>query len=144
MKRLIACMLMLALLIAPISGLGESYNYILLNNSDAGNIQDVCPWEDGLLLLGSTGVWYHQPETGEMTALLNYSRDLMMNPVPVNRNNLTRIFTQNDKVYVFDPYTPAFYQVVDYTAIPCLESAADIYSYEDQGETLRKSFVDDE
>lgn len=141
MKRLIAYMLMLALLIAPISGLGESYNYILLNNSDAGNILDVCPWEDGLLLLGSTGVWYHQPKTGEMTALLNYSRDLMMNPVPVNRNNLTRIFTQNDKVYVFDPYTPAFYQVVDYTAIPCLESAADIYSYEDQGETLRKSYV---
>lgn len=141
MKRLFVCLLLIALLIAPISSLGESYNYILLNNSDAGYIQDVCPWEDGLLLLGSTGVWYHQPKTGEMTALLNYSRDLIMNPIPINRNNLTRVFTQNGKVYVFDPDTPAFYQVVDYTAISCLENAAEIYSYDDQGETLRKSCV---
>ena len=141
MKRLIVCLLAFALMVMPVSSLGESYNYILLNNSDAGNIQDVCPWEDGLALIGSTGVWAHQPKTGEMMALLRYAYDLPQNPIPTDRNNLCRIFTQNGKLYIFDPYTPAFYQVTEHKAVACLENASDIYAYDDQGETLRKSFV---
>ena len=141
MKRLIVSLLAFALLIVPISSLGESCNYILLNNSDAGNIQDVCLWEDGLALIGSTGVWYHQPKTGEMTVLLKYNTDLMANPIATDYRSLDHIFVQDGVMYVYDSYTPAFYRIEDHAATPCFEGAAEIFTFDDQGETIRKNFV---
>lgn len=141
MRKMIACLFTLLLLAMPLCSHGESYNYILLNDSEAGRIQDVCPWNDGLALLGSTGVWYHQPASGEMTAILDFNTDLLQNPIATNKGSLSRIFSQDGKLYILDPYTPAFYQVEDHKASPCLENVAAIFTYDDQGEMLPKSFV---
>lgn len=141
MKTMLICLLTVLLLALPVCGHCESYNYSLLNNSEAGRLYDVCSLDDELVLLGSTGVWLHQPKTGEMTSMLKFSTDLLENPIPTSYNSIDHIFVQDGGLYVYDSYTPAFYRVEDHKAIPCLEDAAAIYTFDDRGETLRKNFV---
>lgn len=141
MKRMLICSLMVLLLALPIGGRCESKNYYLLDSTEAGRIYDVCSWGDELVLLGSTGVWLYQPLTGEMTALLKYSTDLMATPITTDYRSLDHIFSQDGVLYVFDSYTPAFYRIDDHTAVPCFEDVTKIFAFDDQGETICKNFV---
>lgn len=141
MKRMLICFLTMLLLALPVCGQCESYNYYLLDSSEAGRLYDVCHLGDELVLLGSTGVWLHQPKTGEMTALLKYNTDLLENPIATDYRSLDHIFVQDGVLYVYDSYTPAFYRVEDHAATPCFEDAAEIFTFDDQGETIHKNFV---
>lgn len=111
-------------------------NYYLLDSSKAGRLYDVCSLGDELVLLGSAGVWLHQPKTGEMTALLKYDTDLMENPIATDYRSLDHIFVQNGVMYVYYSHTSAFYRVEDHAATPCLENAAEIFTFDNQGETM--------
>lgn len=141
MKKMLICLLTALLLALPVYGHCENGNYSLLDNSEAGRLYDVCPLGDGLALLGSTGVWLYQPQAGEMTALLKFSTDLMENPIATDDRRLDHIFVQDGLLYIYDSYTPAFYRIEDHIAIPCLEGAAEIYIFDDQGEISRKNFI---
>lgn len=136
-KMLILCLTLLLTL--PLHGQGE--RSLLLNATEAGTLQDVCPWGDELVLLGANGVWLYQPQAGEMTALLQYSTDLTANPIATAHHRLEHLFVQDGAVYVYDSDTPAFYRVEGHAAVPCLEDAAEIFTFDDQDETIRKSFV---
>lgn len=140
-KKGLLCLLTALLLALPVCGLCESGNHFLLDGSEAGRLYDVCPLDDALALLGATGVWLYQPQTGEMTALLKFNTDLLENPIPTDERGLDHLFVQDGCLYVYDSFTPAFYRVEDHQAIPCFEDAAAIYAYDDLGETRRKTYV---
>lgn len=140
-KRGLLCLLTALLLTLPAGGLCQGGNYSLLDRSEAGQLYDVCPMDGGLALLGATGVWLYQPQTGEMTPLLKFSADLLENPIPTDERRLDHLFMQDGCLYVYDSLTPAFYRIEEHQAVPCLADAAAIYAYEDQGETQRKTFV---
>lgn len=138
MKKILICLISTIILLLPLCGYAEGINHSLLNDSEAGQIKDVCSWEDGLALVSGKGVWIWQPSTNEMTNILDFNVDLLQKPLPTSYYSIESIFSLEGTLYLFDEFTPAIYEVSDHEAIPAFQNAKDIFTFDDQGEEGKK------
>ena len=127
MKKILICLISTIILLLPLCGYAEGINHSLLNDSEAGQIKDVCSWEDGLALLSGKGVWVWQPSTNEMTNILDFNVDLLQKPLPTSYYSIESVFSLEGALYLFDEFTPAIYEVGDHEAVPAFQNAKDIW-----------------
>lgn len=122
MKKVVVLLALMVLLATFTSAFADQAYFSLDDHSDAGKIRDVCILQDGMIVLGSNGVWSYQPKTGEMTELLNFNIDLLRNPIETNYRQLNHLFVLDDQIYVFSSSSFDFYRIEDHKALHCFEN----------------------
>lgn len=141
MKKIMICLIAAIIFLAPLWGVAEGMNKTLLNDTDAGQVKDACPWEDGIALLSSKGVWKWQPNTDEMTNIFDFNADLLNSPLPTPYYNIMYVFSLDGALYLLDTFTPAIYEIADHKALPAFQNTKDIFTFDDRGEEANKTIT---
>ena len=139
MRRIALSIISLIILIIPVKIYSEAVNGYLADNSKVGFLFDVCPWQDGLAVLGTSGIWKYQPETDELYSVLLFSD--MEQSLIKGSDRPDHLFSINETLYVYSGKTCTFFKVTNNTLEHCLDGSQEISVYDDQGDVLQKQFI---
>ncbi len=128
MKLFFTVLSMLCLMLSPDLGKAEIQDVSLLSSGSTGAVQDICPFDDSLAILGAKGVFLLDSETGEAEKKLAYDSTSMEESALINADG---------QLYTVKKQTGEIFALQDEPAL-LMKLPEDVFTYEEQGETQTK------
>ena len=77
MRTIFRFILLVCILLLPVYGEAEGVDVSLLSDGPAGVVLDVCPYRDGLGVLGTHGLFFWDPDASTVQKLLDDDGEIL-------------------------------------------------------------------
>lgn len=140
-KKLILVLIIVLISILPYYAVCETFQNYLPSDTAAGYLYDTCPWrEDGLAVLGSNGIWLFQPLEKTLNPVFRFEKM----PIDSSTGKVfcpDRIFSSEKNLYLFSSRSGQCFVLKDHSLESTFEELTELFFYDDQSETKRKTLI---
>lgn len=132
MRSIFRFILLVCILLLPVYGEAEGVDVSLLSDGPAGVVLDVCPYRDGLGVLGTHGLFFWDPDASTVQKLLDDDGEIL---------NESLLVPLEMELHLFQKSTGKVYHLERDQLTLCFSLPEEVFTYEDQGERVVKQVL---